>query len=398
VEKKKAKAYRIFSIFVTIILLLNFYSIFYQNFILPSSADNGNIPEAWHNTSQLSVSVVALRPQIVFYDFQYYNYSNGWESRLNQQIDINNSARYRFVVNITSYQGWDDIEYVNISAWHDHGDENSNYNDTEGGNLNMKFVYDNTSNDTGTFKMIWPREEITFTNYSETVVNNSFTSWADAESMNLTFEFIPNYQFRHAPGPKNGWDTTSPNGVCTNMSFLFNPWSWNFNITVTDWGENNSGIPKTGWVADEFGTYKYSEIFSAENPLIYGEPTNEYYSVNDEDGSGNVTIVTRSNGNYSLSSNLSDLIHISFPGYSISNESVSLRGGNRTTFDNFSKATSNHPVYLYGGGYDGMPNYQLAENNGTNKTTNNVEYRCFIPIGQEPGEYISTVYYHLRTN
>ncbi len=394
---KEAKVKKTISITLTIILLTSLTNIFSLNFfILPSSAENGDISEAWHNSSILTVSVVALRPQIVWYDFQYWNYSSGWESRLNQQIDVNNSARYRFVINITSYQGWDDIEYINITSWYDQGNESSYYNQTQGGNYNMFLKYENTSG-TANYSLLWPHEEVNLINYNERVVINQYTDWPDAESRNITIEFRPTYQIRYAPGPNGGWDTTNGGLICTNESYLNNKYSWNFNISVEDSGENNSGISKTGWVADEYGVYAYSEIVSAGNPVIYGEPINQFYSVTDQNGSGNVTIVTRSNGNYTLSSNLSDLTHSAHSAFTISNESVWVRGGNRTTFSNFSKGSTKHPVFLYGGGYDSMPNRQPAESNGTNKTTNNIEYRCFIEYGKMPGSYTSTIYYRLRT-
>ncbi len=384
------------SIMILFSLLCNFPLL--PKFFIPGEGSNGDIPEAWHNTSELTVSVVALRPQIVWYDFQYWDHSNGWESRINQQIDVNNSAKYRFIINITSYQGWDDIEYINITSWYDQGDESSYYNQTEGGNFNLFLQYENTTGNAN-YSLIWSKNETSLgLNCNERVVVNEFTEWAFAESRNISIEFIPSYQFRYAPGPDSGWDTTRGNIICTNQSYLNNLYSWNFNITVTDSGKNNSNIPKTGWVSDEFGVYSYSEIISAGNPLISGEPTDQYYSATDKDGSGNVTILTRSNGNYTLSTNLSDLVHINNPSYTISNESVSLRGGNRTTFENFSKGFGSNPVYLYGGGIDGMPIYQPAESNGTNKSTGDVEYRCFIPIGQEPGRYTSTIYYHIRTH
>ena len=397
-EGKKGKSYKKISILFIFIFLftLIFNNPLMVKFFNPVEAENGNVAEAWHNTSQLTVSVVDLRPQIMWYGFQYWNYSNGWESRLNQQIDVNDSAKYRFVVNITSYQGWDDIEYVNFSAWYDNGSETSYYNQTNGGNFNMKLQYENTTGNAN-YTLLWPDNEVSLVSYSEKEVVNSYTDWPYAESKNITFEFIPSYQIRYAPGPEGVWDMTNGGLICTNESYLNNHYSWNFNITVTDSGKNNSGLSKTSWVADEFGVYSYSEIVSAGNPVIYGEPNNQNYSVNDQDGSGNVTIITRSNGNYTLSSNLSDLIHGAYSEFTISNESVSLRGGNRTTFSNFSKGSSSHPVFLYGGSYDSMPAYQPAEPNDNNKITDNIEYRCFIEYGKMPGSYTSTVYYTLRT-
>ncbi len=84
-----------------------------------------------------------------------YNQSGTWVSKLNAQIDVNNSAEYRFIVNISSDQGWDDIEFVNITAWYDQGTDSSTYNQTRGGNWNLNLQYENTTG-TAVWRMLWP--------------------------------------------------------------------------------------------------------------------------------------------------------------------------------------------------------------------------------------------------
>jgi len=62
---------------------------------------------------------------------------------LNSKIDVN--QEYKFCINISSHQGWDDIEQIDIQAWFDNGDDGTIYNQTEGGNLNMFLRYKNTT-------------------------------------------------------------------------------------------------------------------------------------------------------------------------------------------------------------------------------------------------------------
>ncbi|MBE3137465.1 MAG: hypothetical protein IMZ43_08790, partial [Thermoplasmata archaeon] len=63
----------------------------------------------------------------------------------NTQSDVNDSAEYRFIVNISSDQGWDDIQFINITAWYDQGNDGSTYNQTSGGNWNLFLQYKNTT-------------------------------------------------------------------------------------------------------------------------------------------------------------------------------------------------------------------------------------------------------------
>ena len=386
--------------------------ILFASFIINSSfmiderfyikADNGDISEAWYNDSSLSVEVIVKSPQIWNYTFQYWNDSSGgWESRIDQQIDVDN--KYRFVFTVVSYQGWDDIETINLTAWYDQGNDSSSYyNQTPGGNFNMKMQYVNTSatGNSSEFNYLWPKndEEVTYVNSSERNVTDCIAiNWSDTEAKNISFEFIPGLQFRYAPGPSGGWNTNTSTPHNTAWSNLFNNYSWNFNISVTDSGENNSGVPINSWVTDEFGVYSYTEICSAGNPYIRGYP-GDNQSVNDDGGSGNVTIETRSNGKYSLSANLSDLQHQNINVTDvIDNDTVWLRGGDAETFTNFSKGSNSQPIYLYGGGVDGL-SYHQAEAFNNSKITDDLEYKCKIPTGILPGVYESTIYYRLRTH
>ena len=327
---------------------------------------------------------------------------------MNQQIDIDNISEYRFILNVSSDQGWDDIDYINITSWHDKGSENTLYNDTLGGNINMKMQYINTTG-ASSFTFHWPKLEVTFNEWKETSVQNPYGLPGVTETKNLTFSFIPGCQFRYAPGPSGGWNTTKNiNLLGSSWTNLNNIWSWNFNITVTDSGENNSNIRLTSWANDEFGVYSYTEIVSAGWPYLVGDP-GQNVSVNDAGGSGNISLKTCSNGNYSLSVNVSDLIHVNDPteAIRIENDTVWVRGGNRTVFENFSQI-SGESVYLYG--INGPNDYELAEPNGTRKLATDdgnpekkpydclgIEYKCDIPLGQQSGEYEGIIYYHLKT-
>ena len=232
---------------------------------------------------------------------------------------------------------------------------------------------------------------------------------------------------------------------------LNNTWSWNFNITVENFGENwgassgdGDGIDRyKSWVNDEFGIYSYTEIVSAGNAEIFGAPgenhsTNgsSWYNDNfNNDESMNVTVRTRSNGNYSMSVNVSDLQHVSGidnPLLKLDNKTIWIRGGTRSARQNFSDG-GQKVIWLYGAGTGaGSPSsYENQEGNGTckysaesnisdatgpwdksqqfpnfynwssygsqNSNSSTIEFTCDIPGGQVSGKYSTHVYYHLIT-
>ena len=364
-----------------LVLLLGVFIISYSShvslygpFIMFSKADPGDISESWQNATSLNVTVLQLQPRINWYDFQY-NQSGTWVSKLNTQIDVNNSAEYRFIVNVSSDQGWADIEYINITAWHDNGNDASTYNQTAGGNINLYLQYENTTG-TANFNLLWPDNEVTIGTWTESNETDIDGSPGNTECHNLSFSFVPGYQFRYAPGD-GAWDTAAG----------FNDsWSWNFNITVEDQsGYKSYNNPTIGETINEFGVYSYTEIASVGWPTITGNPGTTAIA------DSNITIETRSNGNYSLDVELDQLDHVSNPTANMPNTTVSLRGGNLALVTPF---PGNGPLYLWG---TDVPTYQTAENNDASLITNDVEYRITIPIGQLPGDYSGTIHYHLQT-
>src|SRR4030042_3038721 len=124
----------IYSVLVVAALLLSLFTGMFclMPFVVRNvSANPGDISEQWNNETTLNVTILYREPRFNWYDFQY-NQSGTWISRLNIQSDVNNSAEYRFVVNISSDNGWENITYINITAWYDLGLSNSVYNQTLG--------------------------------------------------------------------------------------------------------------------------------------------------------------------------------------------------------------------------------------------------------------------------
>jgi len=367
---------RLFSLLVIIAIFFALLSnsLLFMPLVLNVGANPGDISESWDNSTTLNVTVLQLQPRINWYDFQF-NQSGTWVSRLNQQIDVNNIAEYRFVVNVSSDQGWADIDYINITSWYDNGSEATTYNETTGGNLNLYLQYENTTG-TANFNLLWPNIEATIGEWSETIVIDSDGSPGYTECYNLTFSFIPGYQFRYAAGDGSWDDGPGYNDI----------WSWNFNITVEDQsGYMSYDNPIIGESTDEFGVFSYTEIVSVGWPTITGNPGTTAIA------DSNISIVTRSNGNYSLSVDLDQLDHVSNPTANMANTTVSLRGGNLSSVTAF---PGTGPLYVWG---NDDPSYELAEDDGISRSTSDLEYRIAIPLAQIPGDYRATIYYHLIT-
>ena len=178
-------------------------------------------------------------PKINFYDLR-----NSTSSKLNNisgLLDVNNE--YKFTMNITDTNGWIDVDYINITAWYDYGSETSSYNSTLGGNLNMFLQYINTTG-IAQFRMLWPDDEVHIINEncSEIIINST--------SRVITISFKSLYQTRWACSNLS-WNTT--------QNTTNDPFSWNFEITVTDTSD------LTAWVRDEYGVYKYATILPEQN-------------------------------------------------------------------------------------------------------------------------------------
>ena len=366
----------ILSIMLVITLFVSFLSSAFLVGPLVSFGNAADISEDDNNATTLNLTVFHLQPRVNWYDFQYNN-SGTWESKLNQQIDVDNSNEYRFIVNVSSDQGWDDIEYVWINAWADLGSEASYYNETAGGNINLNLTYDNTSG-TAFWNMTFPtagEASLVSEDCTEASETDPIGNPATTDCRNLTFAFIPSYQFRSAAGD-GSWD----DGPGFNDT-----WSWNFNITVVDlegpyYSWDN---PLVGNSTDEFGVFSYTDLISVGWPSITGNPGT--FADNDSF----ITMETRSNGNYSLSVNVTDLTHKENPSYTIDNSTIWTEGGDlaQTQFDGSSEQ------WYYGG----AASYHAAENDGTIVTTNDIGWAVSIPLAVHAGEYNATIYYHLYT-
>lgn len=289
-------------------------------------------------------------------------------SVLNSKIDVN--QEYKFCMEIGSDQGWDDIEYIDIQAWFDHGDDDSTYNQTKGGNINLHLRYENTTG-TANYSMLWPDDEVAKGTLTEDIESDGL---GYGESNYLTLSFTPGYQFRYAPGD-GSWDES------TNRINDIN--SWNFMILVTDSGEDSTGSSTTT-VVDEFGVNSYSEIVSAGFPNIEGQP-GENASTD-----SSLTIKTRSNIEYSLSVDVETFYHEAYSEATLSNETIWVKGGDQIEFANFNGTGD---IFLYGS----STLYHEADNDNVEKVIDDIDYKCNIPVGQIPGNYSAKQYYNLRT-
>jgi len=225
------------------------------------------------NTPASADTICRYNPPINAPTINTYNLTNATGSKLNNLtglIEVN--KEYTFTINITDLEGWADIEYINITAWYDNGSDTATYNQTLGGNLNMFLQYENTTG-TANYSMIWPDDEaqLMISNCSETIINST--------TRIINFSFKPNSQTRWAPGD-GAWDTTQNS---TN-----DPYSWNFNITVTD------TTNRSDYKRDEYGVYRYTSILPDSDWVdVYALP-----GFNDE--SSVVTITYSSNYDYNM--------------------------------------------------------------------------------------------------
>jgi len=203
-----------------------------------------------------------------------YDLINSTGSKLNNLtglLDVNNE--YYFTINITEPNGWDELEYINITAWYDGGSDSSTYNLTQGGNLNMFLQYENITG-IANFSILWPDNEaqIVLINCSETRI--------DSTTRIINISFKPGSQVRWA-NSNSTWDATE--------NITNDPFSWNFNITVRD------AAGKKDWKVDEYGIYKYTSL------LPNSDWVDVIASPGFSDTSNIVTITYSSNYNFNMS-------------------------------------------------------------------------------------------------
>ena len=136
VQERRKKVYSSLVIFILVFSIFSHVSLF-GPMIMIISADPGDVSDSYYNATTLNVTVLQLEPRI-----NWYRLENSTGANLtNEQIDVN--QEYYFIINISSDQGWADIDYINITAWHDLGSEANTYNSTLGGNINMWLQYEN---------------------------------------------------------------------------------------------------------------------------------------------------------------------------------------------------------------------------------------------------------------
>jgi hypothetical protein len=351
---------RTLSIFVVLLLIISVLS---NGMIvmmpLIKIVEAADIPSWTDTNTTINVTVILDEPVINWYDFQ-----NATDvSKLNEQVDI--EQQYKFRMNITSYQGWGNIKFINITAWHDNGSEATVYNQTgadnnHGGNRNMILQYENSSGtgESAVWRLIWPDDEVGFNSADCSDID------IDTNTHNLTFVFTPGNQTRYAPDP-------------TNTASGYNDlWSWNFNITAED---NESYID---YKNNEYGIFMYSHISQVtDNPTATGVP-----GQSDIQLSPNATITTQCNTNYTLTTEVPNLSRTA-GGDWIDNKSLYAAGGNlsKTNYSGFG------PLYIWGT----ATTYRPHENDTVDESTI-VDYWVDIDVGTLQGYYEATVTYTIN--
>ena len=180
-----------------------------------------------------------------------FNLSNETGCKLNNRTgNIDVGKEYIFSMNVTDKNGWNDINYINLSCWFDTGDDASVYNQTEGGNYNLKIQYKNIT-EVAQYLMLWPDDEsdLVIGNCSETIINQT------TRIINLSF--IPGNQTRCATSNQT-WTAIE--------NLLDDLYSWNLNCTITDSSIN------TDYYENEYGVNWHSTITAPNLVEITGAP------------------------------------------------------------------------------------------------------------------------------
>jgi len=299
------------------------------------------------------------RPIINSYDLR-----NNTGSKLNNAtglLDIN--QEYIFQINITESNGWENIEFVNISAWYDNGSDATTYNQSDnlGGNLNMKLQYKNTTG-TAVYSMLWPDDEsqIVLGNCTETIINKT--------TRIINISFVPGSQIRWAGGD-GGWDTTK--------NLTNDQYSWNFNITVKD--EQNKEILKK----DEYGVYRYISI----------QPISDWVDVHaapgTSDDSSVVTITYSSNYDFNMSVYFEEnLTNTTWAETITIADNVDIKGNTDPNDDitediTFQGIGEENAVDIF--------NISGVFYSDDSSQTVNVQFNVYIPFGTHGGKYTARV-------
>ena len=276
----------------------------------------------------------------------------------NQTGRLSVQQPYYFLINATDNNGWDDIDYINVTCWYDQGNDSATYyNKTKGGNINMFLQYQNTTG-TASYDVLWPSSEIYFSseNCTESIINET--------TRIINISFWPGVQFRYAIS-NNTWNTT--------VNDYNDLYSWNINCSISD--SSNNRISRK----DEFGVNWYSTISATETIEINGAPGMNTAS--------SIMVVTYScNYNYHL------FVYMDANFSQISGSDIIDVAGNLTMLENadlddeltenttFTGIGELHKITLF---------YTNALNNGTSSSVD-VQFELSIPFGTW-GKYTSTV-------
>ncbi|UCF12602.1 MAG: DUF2341 domain-containing protein [Thermoplasmatales archaeon] len=291
-----------------------------------------------------------------------YDLLNNTGSKLNNAtglLDVN--SEYYISINVTEPNGWDEIYYINITAWYDNGSDAAIYNQTQGGNLNMLLQYENTTG-TANFRMLWPDEEAQLipANCTETII--------DSTTRLINFSFKSLSQVRWASS-NNTWNSTED---------VYNDkYSWNFNITVVD------ATNRKDWKINEYGVYKFTSISSSQDwvDIIAAPGFNDTSSV--------VTIMYSSNYNFNMTlyfeENLTNITWNDF--IPITNNVYILEGAdpNDDIIQNmiFKGINEENSVDIF--------NISGIFHNNNITQIVNVQFEVYIPFGTKGGRYTARV-------
>lgn len=237
--------------------------------------------------SSTEITVDTVYPHLNEIDFRDFSGA----SKLNQQVDV--GSTYYFYINASYSQGWDKVN-MDIYAWYDNGDDTTNYNDTQGANLNFKLHYvpDTTDpvNNSGIWTLVYPTTgEVTLENWNDVCVDG--TAYG---IFHLYVNITLGPQIRYAPGDGTWNNATDQYNRTSSLNDIN---SWNFNVTVYD--SSLTTARQTRY--DEFGVFAYTEVGASQNPSGAGPPGSTI-TLNPES-----QVAIRANRNYYVTVNVTDL-------------------------------------------------------------------------------------------
>jgi hypothetical protein len=320
---------------------------------------------------------------------------------------------YNLTVMIIDYSGWQDIRYVNITAWYDEGDDEKYWNyeihnsTNPSRNANFKIVMHQVAPGVEIAKMVYPEQdgieqEITFGTeenghpfHNRTVSPDEMPRTANGTVVEgpwcarvLYFYWKFGNQTHWAPGDGH-WDGNARNfsdpwvrGISLNDRY-----SWNFNITVED--RSNEVMPGApinyDYEEGEFGIYKYTLVKLSKREITSKQPHGVWKRTEE------FSVLDVANGPYNLNVTLeTDLLvwgvgpeHID-ASYVMLNNTYWLQGL-------YDKPCYNC-TFLPGGSTAQLRKVEDgAPGNGTYQIIYNCAYWVYIPYGTPGGLYATNV-------